>query len=135
MLAWLAEHRPDLVPNYRRLYAKGAYVPEEYRRWLAERVRPWRRRYGLHGPSAAPLEGAGSPAGGRAGSTGSGSGARPSGAGSPGAGSPGAGSGASGAGSSASPWRVRPAGDGAVLATPEGALAGALAGAVQPALF
>ncbi|HYQ75762.1 Rv2578c family radical SAM protein [Cellulomonas sp.] len=133
MLSWLAEHRPELVRNYRRLYGNGAYVPEEYRRWLSERVRPLRRRYGLHGPSAAPLEGAGSPAGGRAGTSGAGPGAVPSGAGPSGAGlDAGSGARSSGAGSSPSPWRVRPA---AVLATPEGALAGALAGAVQPALF
>ncbi|GIG38209.1 Rv2578c family radical SAM protein [Cellulomonas pakistanensis] len=120
MLSWLAEHRPELVPNYRRLYAKGAYVPEEYRRWLSERVRPLRRRHGLHGPSAAPLEGAGSPAG--AGAAGAAGGAGAAASAGPGAAQP-------------SPWRVRAAGDRSALATPEGALAGALAGAVQPALF
>lgn len=57
MLSWLAEHRPDLVPHYRRLYGTGAYPPQEYRRWLSERVRPLRRRYGLHGPTAAPADG------------------------------------------------------------------------------
>ncbi|HEY0214897.1 MAG TPA: Rv2578c family radical SAM protein [Cellulomonas sp.] len=50
MLTWLAEHRPDLVAGYRRLYARGAYVPEEYRRWLRDRVRPLLRRHGLGGP-------------------------------------------------------------------------------------
>jgi len=57
MLSWLAEHRADLVPHYRRLYGTGAYLPQEYRRWLSERVRPLRRRYGLHGPTAAPADG------------------------------------------------------------------------------
>ena len=125
MLSWLAEHRPELVPNYRRLYARGAYVPEEYRRWLSERVRPLRRRYGLHGPGAAPAEGAGSPVGRAAG----GGGATTGGATTGGA------AGRDGRGSAAqpSPWRVRP--DRAAVETPEGALAGALTGAVQPALF
>lgn len=50
MMRWLAEHRPALVAKYRRLYGDGAYVPEEYRRWLQERVRPLRQRYGLGHP-------------------------------------------------------------------------------------
>ena len=29
---WLREHRPDLVPRYERLYAKGAYVPAAEKR-------------------------------------------------------------------------------------------------------
>ncbi len=29
---WLRTHRPDLVPRYERLYARGAYVPEAQRR-------------------------------------------------------------------------------------------------------
>lgn len=52
MLRWLAEHRPALVAKYRRLYGDGAYVPEEYRRWLSDRVRPLRRRHGLDLPEA-----------------------------------------------------------------------------------
>lgn len=59
MLTWLGEHRPELVPKYRRLYGRGAYVPREYATWLRDRVRPLRRRYGLPGagaggPSSAP---------------------------------------------------------------------------------
>lgn len=50
MLRWLAEHRPALVAKYRRLYGNGAYVPEEYRRWLHDRVRPLRERHGLAHP-------------------------------------------------------------------------------------
>jgi DNA repair photolyase len=57
MLRWLAEHRPALVAKYRRLYGDGAYVPEEYRRWLRDRVDPLRRRYRLDRP-ADPLGGA-----------------------------------------------------------------------------
>jgi DNA repair photolyase len=32
MFEWLREHRPDLVPRYERLYAKGAYLPAPERR-------------------------------------------------------------------------------------------------------
>lgn len=49
MLEWLAAHRPDLVGRYRRLYGRGAYVPEEYRVWLRERVRAVRRRHSIPG--------------------------------------------------------------------------------------
>jgi len=61
MIGWLREHRPELVPRYQRLYGRGAYVPDEYRRWLKDRLRPLRRRYGLHGPGAAPGDGPPSP--------------------------------------------------------------------------
>ena len=36
---WLAEHRPDLVARYRRLYRNGAYAPVEERKRLAKLVR------------------------------------------------------------------------------------------------
>jgi DNA repair photolyase len=32
---WLRSYRPDLVPRYERLYARGAYVPERERRAIA----------------------------------------------------------------------------------------------------
>ena len=35
------------MPEYRRLYARGAYVPADYRVWLAARVAPLLRRHGL----------------------------------------------------------------------------------------
>jgi DNA repair photolyase len=47
--AWLAREHPALVPRYRQLYRGGAYVPAEYRAWLAERVGPLLRRHGLDG--------------------------------------------------------------------------------------
>ncbi|MEN1973949.1 Rv2578c family radical SAM protein [Cellulomonas olei] len=56
VLGWLREHRPELVPRYQRLYGRGAYVPDEYRRWLRDRVRPLRRRHGLPGPGEAAGE-------------------------------------------------------------------------------
>lgn len=50
-LQWLAEHRPQLVGAYRRLYGRGSYVSTEYRDWLRERTRPLLRRHGLTGQS------------------------------------------------------------------------------------
>jgi len=37
-LDWLAEHRPDLLPRYRQLYRRGAYVPSRERERLAALV-------------------------------------------------------------------------------------------------
>ena len=49
---WLEREHPELVPRYRRLYRRGAYVPAEYRDWLRHRVRPLLERHGF-GPAAA----------------------------------------------------------------------------------
>jgi DNA repair photolyase len=48
---WLRSHRPDLVPMYEELYARGAYAPADERRRLAELVRreetsSWPGRFG-----------------------------------------------------------------------------------------
>jgi DNA repair photolyase len=48
-LSWLERERPDLVPVYRRLYARGTEASRTYRRWLEGRVRPILRRHGLGG--------------------------------------------------------------------------------------
>ena len=48
-LAWLAREHPRLVPRYRQLYARGAYVPAEYREWLRDRVGPLLERHGFAG--------------------------------------------------------------------------------------
>jgi len=37
---WLTAHRPELVPRYRELYARGAYAPRPERERLAALVRP-----------------------------------------------------------------------------------------------
>jgi DNA repair photolyase len=43
--AWLREHRPDLIPRYERLYARGAYVPTDERRTIErEAGAPWARK-------------------------------------------------------------------------------------------
>lgn len=69
-MLWLAEARPELVPRYEALYAKGAYAPKEYRMWLAARIRPLIRSYGLErGRTDAATGAARSSALGRAGAT------------------------------------------------------------------
>jgi DNA repair photolyase len=44
--AWLEREHPQLVPRYRQLYARGAYVPAEYRTWLSQRVAPLQAAHG-----------------------------------------------------------------------------------------
>lgn len=49
-LQWLAREHPELVSSYRALYpGAAAQAPKAYRSWLANRVRPLVRRYGLDG--------------------------------------------------------------------------------------
>ncbi|MGY1605321.1 intein-containing Rv2578c family radical SAM protein [Geodermatophilus sp. SYSU D00815] len=60
-LAWLQREHPALVPHYRRLYGRGAYVPAEYRDRLARRVAPLLARHGLdrqRGGTARGVDGA-----------------------------------------------------------------------------
>jgi DNA repair photolyase len=38
-MEWLAEHRPELVPQYEALYRRGAYMPTEERQRLAQLLR------------------------------------------------------------------------------------------------
>ena len=49
-LAWLEREHPELVPRYREVYGNGSYADKRYRAWLAARVRPLLRRYGLERP-------------------------------------------------------------------------------------
>ena len=44
---WLRSYRPDLVPRYERLYARGAYIPERERRAIerASGLPAFRKRY------------------------------------------------------------------------------------------
>ena len=44
---WLERTHPDLVERYRAMYRGSAYAPKDYRRWLAERIRPLLRAHGL----------------------------------------------------------------------------------------
>ncbi|WP_046470686.1 Rv2578c family radical SAM protein [Allosalinactinospora lopnorensis] len=49
-LAWLAREYPKLVPRYRDLYQRGAYVPKSYQDAVNAMVKEAARRYGLLGP-------------------------------------------------------------------------------------
>ncbi len=49
---WLRSQRPDLVPRYERLYARGAYAPKEERERLAGLVRKGRRVTSFEGAAA-----------------------------------------------------------------------------------
>ena len=55
--AWLAREHPALVGRYRQLYGRGAYVPAEYRSWLAGRVGPILARHGLDRQSGGTARG------------------------------------------------------------------------------
>ena len=41
-----------MLPRYRQLYGRGAYVPAEYRDWLRGRVGPLLERHGFAGPAS-----------------------------------------------------------------------------------
>jgi hypothetical protein len=57
--SWLAREHPGLVGRYRQLYGRGAYVPAEYRRWLAGRVAPLLAEHGLDRYSGGTARGLG----------------------------------------------------------------------------
>ncbi|WP_083409148.1 Rv2578c family radical SAM protein [Mycolicibacterium rutilum] len=44
---WLARSHPELVPKYRELYRRGAYLPQDYRKMLQDRAAPLVARHGL----------------------------------------------------------------------------------------
>jgi hypothetical protein len=46
-MLWLEREHPELVGRYRQLYGDKAYAPSGYRKWLAARIKPLIRRYGL----------------------------------------------------------------------------------------
>jgi len=46
-LRWLARERPALLPRYRELYGRGAYLGSAYQDEIAARVRQAARRHGL----------------------------------------------------------------------------------------
>jgi DNA repair photolyase len=57
-LSWLDREHPELSGPYRRLYAKSAYAPAEYRTWLAEKLKPLLRKHGLRTGRTDPATGA-----------------------------------------------------------------------------
>ncbi|HXH35870.1 MAG TPA: Rv2578c family radical SAM protein [Plantibacter sp.] len=56
-MQWLAREHPELVEKYIAMYADGAYAPKEYRRWLADRIRPMIRAHGLERGTEDPATG------------------------------------------------------------------------------
>lgn len=59
-MSWLARSHPELVPTYRNLYRRSAYLPADYREMLRQRAAPLVARYRLTGDhrpfrSAAPV--------------------------------------------------------------------------------
>ena len=46
-MGWLARSHPELVGEYRQLYARGAYLPPHYRDMLRARVAPLLVKHGL----------------------------------------------------------------------------------------
>src|SRR5579884_654769 len=48
-MSWLARSHPELLQRYQELYRRGAYLPEDYRNRLRQRVEPLIARYGLAG--------------------------------------------------------------------------------------
>ena len=54
---WLRSYRPDLVPRYEALYARGAYAPKGERERLSRLVRGGRRAMGLRrDPAGDPFD-------------------------------------------------------------------------------
>ena len=51
-LAWLAGYRPDLLPAYERLYARGAYAPKSYRQRIGAQVAGLAAAHGIPRPEA-----------------------------------------------------------------------------------
>jgi DNA repair photolyase len=56
-MQWLAREHPELVARYTGLYGGGAYAPTGYRKWLAARIKPLIRKYGLERGREDPLTG------------------------------------------------------------------------------
>jgi DNA repair photolyase len=54
---WLGQEHPELLPQYRQMYGRGTYAPQEYRRWLAGRIKPLIRSHGLERGQEDPLTG------------------------------------------------------------------------------
>ena len=47
-MQWLAETHPELVEKYVAMYyGTNSYAPKDYRRWLAEKMKPLIRKHGL----------------------------------------------------------------------------------------
>ena len=57
-MLWLEREHPELVGKYTAMYyGKNAYAPKEYRKWLAAKIKPLIRRYGLEQGREDPVTG------------------------------------------------------------------------------
>lgn len=56
-LLWLEREHPELIGRYQQLYGDKAYAPSGYRKWLAARIKPLIRRYGLERDREDPATG------------------------------------------------------------------------------
>jgi DNA repair photolyase len=57
-MAWLGREHPELVDRYRSMYyGTNAYAPKEYRAWLAAKMTPLIRKYGLERGHEDPVTG------------------------------------------------------------------------------
>jgi DNA repair photolyase len=57
-MQWLEREHPELVEKYRYMYyGTNSYAPKEYRRWLAERMKPLIRKHGLQRGEEDPTTG------------------------------------------------------------------------------
>ncbi len=57
-MQWLEREHPELVPRYRSMYyGRNTYAPKDYRRWLAQRMRPLIRAHGLEQGTEDPVTG------------------------------------------------------------------------------
>jgi DNA repair photolyase len=61
-MGWLARSHPGLVPAYRELYGRGAYLPQTYRNMLHAKAAPLIAKHGL-APDRRSFRAAESPAG------------------------------------------------------------------------
>jgi len=57
-MVWLEREHPELVEKYSYLYyGTNSYAPKDYRRWLAERIKPLIRAHGLQRGTEDPTTG------------------------------------------------------------------------------
>ena len=54
---WLEREHPELVSRYRDMYSKSSYAPQEYRKWLAAKIKPLIREFGLERGEMNPTTG------------------------------------------------------------------------------
>jgi DNA repair photolyase len=57
-MQWIAREHPELEEKYRYMYyGQNSYAPKDYRRWLAQRIKPLIARHGLRRGQEDPTTG------------------------------------------------------------------------------